>query len=159
MHNSIKASRFVMVVIGTAAAVAVVLAGCAAARVSPQVLAGGRREGPERVVENLYRWYLTADAPYQSSGYLTRDLVRRMDEASASFERYGADPFLCAQDVPADFTVEGIGVSGEEASVVVHQVWNPRSEYELTRDVEVELRLVSGRWKIASIICPVPEGS
>jgi hypothetical protein len=75
----------------------------------------------------------------------------------ASFSKGGYDLFLCAQDTPGDLSTGKASVSGEEASVVVQEVWNPGTPHELVRDVEVVLRWVDGRWKIADIPCPGAE--
>jgi hypothetical protein len=115
---------------------------------------------PEQVVENFYGWHIgyiqnvgnpLADGAYRSSEYLSEEFVRKADGIIASFDEGGYDPFLCAQDVPGKFTVEDATVSGESASVVVREIWNPGTQYELTQNLEVALRLVDGQWKIADI--------
>jgi hypothetical protein len=62
-------------------------------------------------------------------------------------------PQMRAQDVPGEFAVEEATVSGEGASVVVHGIWNPGTEYESMNDVKVSLRLVEGQWHIADVAC------
>jgi hypothetical protein len=62
-----------------------------------------------------------------------------VDEIIASFDKGGYDPFLCAQDIPGGFTIEKAVVSGDQASVVMHEIWNPGTQYELVRDVTVVL--------------------
>ncbi len=47
-------------------------------------------------------------------------------------------------------------MSGEEASVVMHEIWNPETQYESIHDVKVALQMVDGQWKIADIICLMP---
>jgi hypothetical protein len=115
---------------------------------------------PEQVVESFYGWHVgyiqnvgnpMADKAYRSSEYLTEEFVRKVDGVIASFDEGGYDPFLCAQDVPGEFIVEEAAVSGEAASVVMRETWNPGTQYELTQNLEVSLRLVDGRWKIADI--------
>jgi hypothetical protein len=80
-------------------------------------------------------------------------LIEKVDGIIDSFDRGGYDPFLCAQDVPGEFAVEDAAVSGEEASVVVHGVWNPGTEYESMNDVKVSLLLMEGEWRIADVAC------
>ena len=50
-----------------------------------------------------------------------------MDEIIASFDKGGYDPFLCAQDIPGEFAIEKAVVSGDQASVIVHEIWNSRN--------------------------------
>ena len=128
---------------------------------------------PEEVVRGFYDWYLgyigdpaaeemrnpLVDGAYRSSEYLTEDFVQRVDEIIASFDKGGYDPFLCAQDIPRSFTVDEAAVSGEESTVVVHQLWNPGTEYESVRDVKVALQMGDGAWKIADVTCGVPEST
>jgi hypothetical protein len=118
---------------------------------------------PGVVVESFYRWYLDypgnalADGTYRASEFLTAEFVGRVDEIIASFDKGGYDPFLCAQDIPGDLAVGEPVISGETASVVVRQTWNPGTEYAFTHDVTVSLALVDGGWKIAGIACEAPE--
>jgi hypothetical protein len=122
-------------------------------------------ETPEGVVESFYRWYLgypgnaMADGAYQSSEYLSEGFIQEVDQAIASFERGSYDLFLCAQDVPADFAVGAAVVSGDEANVVVDEIWNPDTDYELIRQLDVSLQQIDGVWLIAGIACPAPEAT
>jgi hypothetical protein len=119
---------------------------------------------PRQVVEGFYSWHIgytrntgnpVADGAYRSSEYLSSEFIQRIDGIIASLDNRDGqgyyDPFLCAQDIPGELTVEEPVVSGQEASVLVHEVWNPGTGYELTQDVEVALRLVDGRWKITGV--------
>jgi hypothetical protein len=117
---------------------------------------------PEATVERFYQWYINyarnegnplVDQAYQSTGFLTPEFVQEMDELIASFENGGYDPFLCAQDIPAEFEVGTAVGTSDEATVVVHEVWNPGTEFETVRDVEVTLELVDGTWLISDIVC------
>jgi hypothetical protein len=111
------------------------------------------------VVESFYDWYLSypgnvvTDGAYRSSEYLTEEFVEKVDAVVASFDQGGYDPFLCAQDIPGDLFADEAMVSGDEAAVVVHQVWNVGTEYEVAHDVVVELQMVDGAWTIADIVC------
>ncbi len=35
----------------------------------------------------------------------------------------------------------------------MHEVWNPNTGYENVHDVDVELALIDGAWKISDVIC------
>jgi hypothetical protein len=113
-----------------------------------------------KTVEDFYAWYLSypgnvvADGAYRSSEYLTVPFVEQVDELVASFTQGGYDPFLCAQDVPGEVRLdEQVTRSGDEATILVREVWNPGTEYEMTTDVVVELEMADGVWKISNIIC------
>lgn len=122
---------------------------------------------PEEVVASFYNWYLgyigepaseemrnpLVDRAYRSSEYLTEEFIQKVDGILDSFVGGGYDPFLCAQDIPGSFTVDEAVVSGEEASVVVHEIWNPGTQYERITNIGVHLRLMDGQWKIADIMC------
>jgi hypothetical protein len=143
-------------------ALSIVVAGCRPAPASSATLES-TPASPEQVVESFYAWYLDdagsalSGGAYRSSEYLTGELVQKVDEIVASFDKGGYDPFLCAQDVPARFTVDEPVMSDGEATVVVHEIWNPGTEYESIHDVEVVLRMAGGAWKIADIVCVAPE--
>ena len=151
-----KGKQFTLFVLSMAVGLTIVLGRCSPVPVSSEAMSAT----PEAVVESFYNWYIgypgnaLVDGAYRSSEYLTTEFVRKVDEIIASFDKGGYDPFLCAQDVPAEFTLEKAVVSGKEASVVVHEIWNPGTQYELIHDVTVALRLVNGQWKISDIICP-----
>ncbi len=122
---------------------------------------------PEQVVEGFYSWYIgytrnvgnpMADGAYRSSEYLADEFVQKADGIITSFAEGGYDPFLYAQDIPEEFTFEEALVSGEEASVVMHEIWNPGTQYEHIQDVEVALRLADGQWKIADITVTTTPG-
>jgi len=113
---------------------------------------------PEQVVEAFYRWYLNqdsvlADRTYRDSEYLSAAFVPKVDGILDSFEGGGYDPFLCAQDIPGTVTADKAVIAGDEATVVVHQIWNPGTEYETIRDLTLVLRQVDGQWRIDNILC------
>jgi len=157
-----KAKQLSLLVLGAAVALSVVSAGCRPAPAS-SATSEPSAAAPGEVVERFYEWYVgysgnaLADGAYRSSEYLAGEFVQKADQIVASFDQGGYDPFLCAQDVPASFTVDAANVSGDEASVVVHEIWNPGTKVESVRDVTVTLRAVDGVWKIADITCSVPE--
>ena len=152
-------SPFAVVV---ALALFVLLGGCTPAPASSATLESSAVL-PEEIVDRFYGWYLDypgnamVDEAYRSSEYLTVEFVQEVDEIIASFNKGGYDPFLCAQDVPGSLIVEAVDVVGEEAVVVVREIWNVGTEYESARDLEVALRMIDGAWKIADIACAAPE--
>jgi len=123
---------------------------------------------PEKVVESFYAPYAAfradpsvefdnpiASKSYRDSAYLSDGFVQKVDEIIASFDKGGYDPFLCAQDIPGEFRFDAAQVSddGQTARVVMHEVWNPNTEYENVHDVDVALERVDGAWKISDVIC------
>jgi hypothetical protein len=157
-----KLNRFIIVV---PAVLCIALAGCRTAYTRHKVVAAGPVSEPLDVVESFYSSYASLldnpmiDRAYRSDGRLTPEFIQKMDAVIASFDKGGYDPFLCAQDIPGEFAFDDALVSGEEATVVVHQVWNPGTEYEFVRDVTVALRRADGQWKINDVICPEPEAA
>ena len=157
-----KAKRLLGWFVGVSMALSVVVAGCGPVPVSSATLES-TPASPEQVVESFYAWYLDdtgnvlSGGAYRASEHLTGELVQQVDGIVASFDRGGYDPFLCAQDVPARFTVDELVASDEEATVVVHEIWNPGTEFESVLDIAVTLRMVDGVWKIAHVACSVPE--
>ena len=156
---TVKTRQFTLFFLSVALGLAVVPSGCSPA---PVPAAASSPAGPAQVVEGFYRWYAgqpgnpLAGGAYRSSEYLSPDFVQKVDGIIASFDGGGYDPFLCAQDVPGDFTVGEVAVADQVASVVVRQVWNPGTEYELVRDLRVGLLMEGGQWKIADVCCGAP---
>jgi len=73
------------------------------------------------------------DGAYQSSAHLTQEFIQKVDEIIASFDQ--------------------ALLSGDTARVVVHNIWNPDTEYEISTEVTVDLQKADGEWKISDIIC------
>jgi uncharacterized protein YceK len=150
-----RKNRLTLPVFSIVVVLAVTLSGCAPVR----ALTKGKTAPPEQVVSDFYDWYLSypgsaiGEGAHRSSEYLTEELVEKVDTLVASFDQGGYDPLLCAQDIPGDLIVDEAVVSGDEASVVVHQIWNVGTEHEFEREVVVELQTVGGVWSIADIIC------
>jgi hypothetical protein len=110
---------------------------------------------PAETVERFYNWYLArartagsplADGSYRETGFLTEELVQKIDALVASFEGGAYDPFLCAQDVSERVDVGPAEGSAEEAGLTV------RTSFE-GHSFRVELQLVAGEWKISDVIC------
>jgi len=112
---------------------------------------------PQEVVTKFYRWYIgypgnpLVDKEYRTSPYLAESFVQEVDETLASFDRGGADPFLLAQDIPEQFTVDEVTVSGERAGVTINLYWggNP-----IPSPRQVDLELIGGEWKITRVSIP-----
>ena len=109
---------------------------------------------PQEVVTKFYRWYIgypgnpLVDKEYRASPYLAESFIREVDETLASFDRGGGDPFLLAQDIPEQFTVDEATVSGDRASVAINLFWggNPTPSPR-----QVDLELIYGEWKITRV--------
>lgn len=120
---------------------------------------------PEQVTEDFYTWYLgyidqpgsrqmrnpLVDKAYRSSEYLTDAFIRQVDEKLLASERKAYDPFLCAQNIPDCVAVDKAVITGDEASVIVHEIWYGG---EVMHDVEVDLERLNGQWRIANISEP-----
>ena len=86
---------------------------------------------PEGLAYSFYTWYLgylfkdtkgdfnnpLVDRAYHTSGFLSSNLINQVDELIASNDQGGFDPFLLAQDIPGDFSVDP-GVN--QGTAVVH---------------------------------------
>jgi hypothetical protein len=109
---------------------------------------------PEEAVEVFYTWYMSyaqhtgnplVDRAYRSHEYLTDSFKERVDVA-LSGPGPGADPFLCAQDLPQELTVASSMTSDNRAMVVVQTSFQ---DHKFT----VELEQVYGQWQIAGVTC------
>ena len=109
---------------------------------------------PQEVVTKFYRWYIgypgnpLVDKEYRASPHLAESFVQEVDETLASFDQGGGDPFLLAQDIPEQFTVDEATVSGDRASVAINLFWggNPTPSPR-----QVDLELIYGEWKITRV--------
>ena len=157
-----NAKQLLLLVVSVVVALSFVLGGCSPAPASSATFEASV-VAPEQVVERFYDEYLgysgnaLVDGAYRSSEHLAEEFVQKVDEIIASFEKGGYDPFLCAQDIPASVSVEAADVAGDEARVILHEIWNPGTEFELIHDVEVTLRMVDGAWKIVDVACIAPQ--
>lgn len=124
-----------------------------------------KAEEATAVVEAFYGWYLAypgnpfAEQAYRESPLVTEQFVAETDEAIAAMRAAGpggADPILCAQDIPGDMRFRAGEMSSDRATVVVEQVWNPGTEFESVREVTVEVQQVDGDWRISDVVCPTP---
>jgi hypothetical protein len=112
-----------------------------AASVAPGDEPAAVSASPAEVTAAFYTWYLDyigatgsedmrnplVDGAYRASPYLTQSLIGHIDELLAKMraqDRGGYDPFLLAQDIPQDFSVDP-GV--EPGTAVVHLQFGPDS--------------------------------
>jgi hypothetical protein len=118
-----------------------------------------------RVVEEFYRWYRAypgnafAERAYRESPLLAPAFIQELDaeiEAMNAAGPGGADPILCAQDIPGEMRYGVAEVDDKTATAVVQQVWNPGTEFESIRELTVELQQSDAEWLIGDITCPVP---
>ena len=109
---------------------------------------------PQEVVEAFYNWYLEypgsplAHQAYRQSPFLSDALIRRTDGALLDkAEPLMHDPFLLAQDVPREISVESNGTGEQTAQVILHQYYSAG----LVRDLAIDLVQEGGEWKIDQI--------
>jgi hypothetical protein len=158
-----NAKKISLLVSSVVAGLALLLSGCGPAAQASEVTGAAPGEGgPGQVVESFYRGYLEypghfiGDGAHHSDAHLSERMVEKVDEIVASFTHGGYDPFLCAQDIPGAWVVEERMVSEQEARVVLHEIWNPGTQFESVRDVTVSLKVIDGQWQIDDIVCPAP---
>lgn len=114
-------------------------------------------DSPEGVVSDFYSWYMECieehfrnrtgnrpreDCPYEKSIYVTQEMVENIKS------RYG-DPILCALDTPGKIKVDKADTIGEKSNVIVHGIFESSGDNPLN----VELRIMDGKWKITNISC------
>ena len=125
------------------------------------------QDTPEQVVDAYYAWYLDyigdpgsddfrnpmVDRAYRDSQYLSPSFVGHVDALLSADTPMGADPFLCAQDIPTSLTPGAVFTTGETASVVV------RSSID-GHVFTVDTKKADGNWIITNITCGrSPEGT
>ena len=117
---------------------------------------------PEEVVTNLYTSYIDLCHrvlageqvdPAQAiatSSYLAPELVASLERVRAEMAAGpgGADPILCAQDVPNELHVDDVVTSGHNATVWL-------SSDLIGHSVAVELRQADAAWQIVNIHRPM----
>lgn len=114
---------------------------------------------PKQVVEKFYNQWISysgepvtrnpmADRIYQTSEYVTDDLVKKIDSILASFQGGGYDPVLCAQNIPVNVNFREATVSGKNSEVIVSEDFGGQ-----VKKVKVSLRLINSEWKISDIAC------
>lgn len=134
-----------------------------------QRMAGDGFLTPRQVVERFYDWHLgyfasngermsanpLVDKAYRKSPYLAPEMIAAADKSLAEMAASGggADPFLCAQNLPLTLTVSAAEETGPaQAQVLVRKGWGEGRETALT----VRLAQRDGRWEISRISCSAP---
>jgi hypothetical protein len=109
---------------------------------------------PAGIATAFYTWYLgyigdrasgdfrnpLVDKAYQGHPLLAESFTQEVGSLLASFDRGGYDPFLLAQDIPTDFSVDP-GVVEETA--VVHLQFGPSSAKHLLVTVDARRQIVA----------------
>ena len=104
---------------------------------------------PMQVVEEFYDWYISypghplSENAYQDHPAVSQEFIDKVEELKSGILM--ADPVLCAQDVPDNFTAGGGVISGDQAEVTVLTSWNTQ--------INVQLKLNEDVWKIVNITC------
>ena len=118
---------------------------------------------PGAVVQTFYEWYLActsgrerrnplAEGLLETTGCLSRDLVAHLQETVASYDRGGADPILCAQDVPSSVTVLETQIDADQAQVLLGTSFQGHV-------LRIGLEQREGWWQIVDIRCGMGDAS
>jgi hypothetical protein len=117
---------------------------------------------PLEVVEEFYTAYFTALTPdaagnfenpvtegtFREMGALSDDLIGQIDARRSAPEGMMADPFLCAQELPDDFSVILAEESDSAAVVLLGE------RFDLTiRNITVQLENGADGWQISDVLC------
>ncbi|MBN2470792.1 MAG: DUF3828 domain-containing protein [Anaerolineae bacterium] len=128
----------------------------------PPTAAAQTAETPLATVDAFYTWYLEyttpdaegyfnnplSDGAYQASPYLSPDLIAAVDALKAEQGGFHADPFLCAQDVPANIFTELIREDAARAEVLVQE------QFVLTlHNITAHVVPTDSGWLIDAIFC------
>ncbi len=117
---------------------------------------------PLATVDAFYTWYLEyttpdaegyfnnplSDGAYRESPYLSPDLIAAVDALKAEQGGFHADPFLCAQDVPANIFTELIREDANRAEVLVQEQFGLALHH-----ITAHVVLTDSGWLIDSILC------
>lgn len=120
----------------------------------------GAERTPEHVVQSFYTWYLgytrwdgqgtlpnpMVDGAYRFHSLLSDAFIAQVDELLASFEGFGHDPFVCAQDVPTVIMISDAEIDDDTARISLTTNF-PNHEFA------VELAQVDEEWMIDNIVC------
>jgi len=122
----------------------------------PDRLEGGALD-PQASVQAFYDWYLAyigtgeqfrnplAEQAYRAASYLAPGMVQKVDRMLEDGLPY--DPFLCAQDIPAEFTPLASFYNGARPVVVMSSSF---TGHYLVADLS---RLNFNQWAINNITC------
>lgn len=114
------------------------------------------RNTPEAVTEDFYSWYVecwtkhqqgivpgdaSKDCSYENSEYVTSDLGQNLKDTN--------NTIMCAQNFPVRITLDKAIVTGTNASVIAHHIYEASGDNPIT----VNLRFIEDTWKISNITC------
>lgn len=122
---------------------------------------------PEQVVQSFYWQWLgyhsvtdrsvsgnrLVDKSYRQVKHLAPALIAKLDAQVAAMEKQGAgaDPILCAQNVPEQITFGTATIAGDKAVMAVNTHWAGGAT---VRALKVELAKLQGAWQITNVACP-----
>lgn len=126
---------------------AILVVGCGPATANPE-LSGGAASPPEQVVEDFYVWFLELGPngelnDFRESPLISSAGMSAIEETLAG--GLGANPIVCAQDIPESVEVGKASVSGDQAEVLV--------ESSFGNSIAVTLELVGEQWFISDFSC------
>lgn len=116
---------------------------------------GGDQLHPAEVIDYFYTWYLDFDGnplaseAYKDSIYLTDGFKDEVASTLASDEGVMYDPFLCAQDLPANINIQDPEISDSTARVTVEADYDGIGSF-----FTVEMVKVRNSWRIDKVVCP-----
>lgn len=110
---------------------------------------------PQGAISGFYGWYIAYNQEqgdplvagvYQESEYLAGSLVQKVDAMVQNSSLDDFDPFLCSQEIPADYSLAEVVIEGEIARAVLQ---TESGENIFT----VALSQQDGRWMITDVLC------
>jgi spore germination protein GerM len=115
---------------------------------------------PQDTVNNFYEWYFSyegnplTDRAYKTRPEMSSSLTNEINEFVEGGP--GFDPFICAQDKPADYYFSDPEIENNKAVVTLTQIYSTQN-----KQVPVTLEKIDNNWQITKIDCSVsaPKGS
>jgi hypothetical protein len=133
-------------------AVGLLLVGCSQLKLPDASPVDPLAMTPEEVVESFYNWYLeypgnpTVDGAFKESPFLAETKIKSVEEELQLRMDGGADPFMCAQDLPEKIYAQPAEIEAAQARVRVNSTF-------VGHTFLVELEVQDGEWKIVHILC------
>lgn len=109
---------------------------------------------PQETVESFYSWYLEyegnplSSGAYKMSEELSPTLVEKIAQELDNMDKGSADPIICAQDKPDNFSTSLIEVREAEARVSVKLGFST-----MEKQIEIGLIQEDDQWLINEIVC------
>jgi spore germination protein GerM len=115
---------------------------------------------PSETVNNFYEWYSAyegnplADRAYKTKPEISSKLMNEINEFVEAGP--GFDPFICAQDKPADFYFGDPKIENNTAVIQMTQRYSTQN-----KQVPITLEKIDNTWQMVKIDCSVsaPKGS